>query len=422
MRLITALLVFSAAPCIGGQVPWAHLPPTVTIPVMPTQLSIPQNLVKSLERDISHQTDFQITWENSQTDGRFGVDHEWMTTAVQHWRNNFSWRDVEANINRHPHFMANLSVDNTELQVHFMAIFSKNTTAIPLAFFHGWPGSFLEFMDMLDIVKSRYDPDSIPYHLIVPSLPGFTFSTGPPIDSDWGIANTSAVMDSLLRGLGFDKGYVAQGGDIGSFVARTLALTSSSCKAVHLNFIPSVQPPDVPDPQNDTSLTKQDRQVLARSLEFFNTKQAYALEQGTRPATLGFVLSHNPVGLLAWVGEKFLTWTDPSRHLTLDQILTHISAYHLTQTISRNFYTYRETSYSLAPEPAVAPPIEKPLGYSRFPHDNSGVPEPWAQKLGNLVFFKAHDRGGHFAALEYPEMLWEDVDMFVQQTFPHYVL
>ncbi|KAJ4326756.1 hypothetical protein N0V84_002877 [Fusarium piperis] len=415
MKSIAALIVFLAVPCRGGQAPWDHLPTSVTIPIQATQLSIPQNVVESLEKDISQQRDFQITWENSQADRRFGVDHEWMNTAVQHWRDKFSWRDAESSINRHPHFTANISVDATELQVHFMALFSKKTDAVPIAFFHSWPGSFLEFMDILDNVKSRYDPDSSPYHLIVPSLPGFTFSSGPPVDSNWGIANTSVVMDSLLRGLGFEHGYVAQGGDIGSFVARTLALTSSSCKAVHLNFIPSVQPPDVPDPQNDTSLTPQDRQVLTRSQEFINTKQAYALEQGTKPATLGFVLSHNPIGLLAWIGEKFLAWTDPSRTLTLDQILTHISTYHLTQTTSRSLYAYRETSYSLYPEPAVAPRIEKPMGYSRFPYDNSGVPESW---VGNLVFYKAHERGGHFPALECPTVLWEDVESFVQKIFP----
>lgn len=230
MKLSAALLVFLAGPCLGGQALWGHLPPSVTLSVQPIQLTIPHNVVKSFERDISQQRDFQITWENSQTDRRFGVDHEWMTTALQHWRDKFSWRDVEASIDRHPHFMTNLTVDTTELQIHFMALFSKKTDAIPIAFFHGWPGSFLEFMDIFDIVKSRYDPNSSPYHLIVPSFPGFTFSSGPPIDSNWGIANTSAAMDGLLQGLGFGKGYVAQGGDIGSFVAQTLALSSSSCK------------------------------------------------------------------------------------------------------------------------------------------------------------------------------------------------
>jgi pimeloyl-ACP methyl ester carboxylesterase len=230
MKSITALLVFLAVPCIGGQAPWGQLPPSVTLPVQPTQLSIPRKVVKRFEKDISQQRDFQITWENSQTDRRFGVDHEWMTTALQHWRDQFSWRDVEASVNRHPHFMANLTVDATELQIHFMALFSKKRDAIPIAFFHGWPGSFLEFIDIFEIVKSQYDPESSPYHLVVPSLPGFTFSSGPPIDSNWGIANTSAVMDSLLQGLGFGEGYVAQGGDIGSFVAQTLALSSPSCK------------------------------------------------------------------------------------------------------------------------------------------------------------------------------------------------
>ncbi|KAF5004810.1 hypothetical protein FDECE_8709 [Fusarium decemcellulare] len=396
--------------------PWRHLPSHTAVDVKPTQLSIPSDLVETLQRDISQAPRFQVTWENSQSDRRFGIDHEWMNTALQHWRHNFSWRDAEESMNRHPHYTANITLESTELQVHFMALFSEKSDAIPVAFFHGWPGSFLEFMGLFDIVKTRFTPETSPYHFIVPSLPGFTFTTGPPTDANWGLANTSAVMDNLLQGLGFEKGYVAQGGDVGSFVAQNLARMSKSCKAVHVNFLPSIQPPDVLDPENDTSLTTQDRQVLTRSLEFVNTQQAYAIEQGTKPATIGFVLASSPVGLLAWLGEKFLAWAD--NPLTLDEILTHISTYHLTQTIARSFYAYRETSYSLAPEPVVAPPIEKPLGYSRFPYDNSGVPKSWAAKVGDLVFFKAHDRGAHFPALEYPEALWEDVDAFIQKAWP----
>lgn len=185
-----------------------------------------------------------------------------------------------------------------------------------------------------------------------------------------------------------------------------------------MNFIPSIQPDSVPDPQNDTSLTSEDRLVLARSQKFVETEQAYALEQGSKPGTLSFVLSSHPFSLLAWLGEKFITWSDAEARLELDSILTHIALYQLTDTISRSLYSYRETSYSITPNSTTAPHIPKPFGYSRFPYDNSGVPKTWAMAMGDLVFFKDHDKGGHFAAMELPQELWDDVEAFIRIVFP----
>jgi microsomal epoxide hydrolase len=210
---------------------WHGLPKTPFIPVKPTKIAIPSDSLDQLDQQLSLFEGFQPTYENTREDMQYGMNINWMTNAYNQWKASFTWRDVEASINRHPHFEANVTNDDGEiLQIHFMGVFSKKHNAIPIAFFHGWPGSFLEFLDLLDVVKTRYTPESSPYHVIVPSLPGFTLSSGPPTHSDWGIANTSSIMDKLLRGLGFEDGYVAQGGDIGAFVARTLGLTSSSCK------------------------------------------------------------------------------------------------------------------------------------------------------------------------------------------------
>lgn len=178
-------------------------------------------------------------------------------------------------------------------------------------------------------------------------------------------------------------------------------------------MIPSIQPASVPPPENDTALTPKDHEILARSKVFVETEQAYALEQGSKPATIGFVLSSHPFALLAWLGEKFIAWTDDRTGLDLEDILTHITLYHLTDTISRSFYSYRETSFTIAPGAHIAPHIAKPFGYSRFPFDNTGVPERWARAMGDMMFFRDHEKGGHFAAMELPEALWNDVESFI---------
>ncbi|CAG9977987.1 unnamed protein product [Clonostachys byssicola] len=420
MRLSTiwqAIFLASAIDVAAGS--WATLPSSATIPVEEIQVTIPPESLRSLQEDLSPVREFPLTYENTQTDLRYGVNASWVAQSTAYWRESFDWPKFQERMNKHPSFFANLTTPaGDSMGVHFMGLFSQKADAIPVAFFHGWPGAFLEFIDLLDVIKSQFNASSSPYHIIVPSLPGFTLSSAPSPESNWGTANTSALMDDLLSGLGFKSGYIAQGGDIGSFVARTLALTSESCKGIHLNMIPSIKPDSAPPVSNDSTITPQDREVLARSKEFFETQQAYAILQGTKPSTLGFALHNNPVGLLAWTGEKFMAWTDPSHPLGLDHILQFVSMYHLTQTISRSFYSYRETSNTITPIFTPAPYISKPMGYSRFPYDNTGVPERWARDLGNLTFYRAHSEGGHFPALERPEQLWEDVTNFIKGAFP----
>jgi pimeloyl-ACP methyl ester carboxylesterase len=159
------------------------------------------------------------------------VNASWVAHSTAYWRESFDWPKFQERMNKHPNFIANLTTPaGDSMGVHFMGLFSQKADAIPVAFFHGWPGAFLEFIDLLDVIKTQFNASSSPYHIIVPSLPGFTLSSAPSPESSWGTANTSALMDDLLLGLGFKSGYIAQGGDIGSFVARTLAMTSESCK------------------------------------------------------------------------------------------------------------------------------------------------------------------------------------------------
>ncbi|SCV68230.1 BQ2448_351 [Microbotryum intermedium] len=391
-----------------------------------------------------------LTWV--QTDRKYGVKREWIVEAKKRWEDGFDWRKREAKINEIPQWKADIEDDQgTVHSVHFAALFSPNPNAKPIAFFHGWPGmffpstkpckrsggtyqccatfpqgSFLEFIPILTDLKTRYaaDPSSLPFHVIVPSLIGYTFTSGPPTDRDYDVIECSKVMDKLLVGLGC-SGYIAQGGDIGSWVSRYLGVKSDHCIAVHLNFAP------VPTPQDFdvSSLEEYEQVALKRAEKWRKEGSAYANFHATRPSTIGFVLQSSPLALLAWVGEKFLDWSDED--LSIDDILESVTVWYLTDTIARSVYPYREVStpVSTGVRPstvhggksmAITKPewfISKPMGFSWFPQELMPTPRVLIEKTGNVVNFTTHKSGGHFAAFEKPKELWKDVENFANQVF-----
>ncbi|KAJ7681842.1 Alpha/Beta hydrolase protein [Mycena polygramma] len=342
------------------------------------------------------------------SDHSLGLSQEWVKTAKQAWETSFDWRAQEKTINSFPQFMAKVpvQVEGKEYihNVHFLALFSKKKHAVPLIMLHGWPGSFIEFIPILRILSNKYTPETLPYHVIVPSLPGYGFSSGPQTQ-DFKMVHVATIFNDLMLGLGFDK-YVAQGGDVGSGVARLLTMNHDSCKAIHVNMF-TAAPPETDD---RSILSQAEREALDRGAIFRQTGWAYGIEQGTRPNTLGFALSSSPLALLAWIGEKMLEWSDenPSQ----DEILTNVSVYWFTNSISTSFYPYRE---SVTRKPDYYKYHEKPLGYTWFPREIIPVPESWVKKDANLVFYRQAKAGGHFAALEVPEVLLKDVEDFVAQ-------
>lgn len=177
------------------------------------------------------------TYENRSADAKdlrhWGISRAWLTHAKQHWETEYSWRKTEDRINSFPNFTVPIEEAGSHFEIHFIALFSGRKDAVPLLLLHGWPGSFLEFLDALDVLKGKYSPGDLPFHVIVPSLPGYGYSSGPPLDRDFRCEDIARVMNKLMLGLGFGDGYVTQGGDIGSFVSRILGKTSSSCKAIH---------------------------------------------------------------------------------------------------------------------------------------------------------------------------------------------
>ncbi|KAL1982328.1 hypothetical protein VTN96DRAFT_1422 [Rasamsonia emersonii] len=375
----------------------------------PFKASIPDERIKEMQILVRLSKIAPETYEGSQQDRKYGITTEWLSSAKDQWKK-LDWRAVETRINSFPQFTYKIE----GLTIHFVALFSEKKDAVPIVLLHGWPGSFLEFLPLLSLFRDKYDPSTLPYHFVVPSLPGYTFSSGPPLDKNFSTADVARIINQLMVNLGFESGYVAQGGDIGSRIGRVLAVDYESCKAVHLNFCPMKKPPNGPD----APLSEIEQRGLARMQWFASNGSAYSMEHGTRPSTIGHVLAASPIALLAWIGEKFLDWVDDP--LPLETILESVSLYWLTETFPRSIYPYREF---LQPSevPATMDPrwyIRKPFGFSYFPMELVPVPRSWIETTGNLVFWRQHEKGGHFAALERPQDFAEDLAAFVQQIWP----
>lgn len=355
------------------------------------------------------------TYENGLQDRRYGITRQWLQEAKEAWLE-FDCRQLDNEINNFPNYTSNINHDGTDFTMHFVALFSTNVDAIPILMLHGWPGSFLEFLPLLNLIRKKYTPATLPYHLIVPSLPGHGYSPAPPLDKDFRLEDCAQIFDNLMVQLSFgDKGYVVQGGDVGSKVARVLGGVHPRAKAVHLNFC------IMPDPGSiDASFYNElEREGLKRAEWFHKLGSAYALEHATKPSTIGLVLSTNPMALLAWIGEKMLDWSDGP--LPLKTILADATLYWLTNTISTSFWPYRQlfTPGVIGAHENPKWYIGKPLGFSWCPKEIAPVPRAWVETTGKLVWYRQHDQGGHFAALEQPEVLLDDLEHFVKTVWEH---
>ncbi|KAL3463727.1 Alpha/Beta hydrolase protein [Aspergillus heterothallicus] len=331
--------------------------------------------------------------------------------AKHTWLSEFDWRSHEEYINRFPNFKIPITDPEAgTVQIHFTALFSKRKDAIPIIFLHGYPGSFLEFLSMLELLVEKYTPETLPYHVIVPSLPDYGLSGGASENIEMTIDRAARLMNQLMLDLGFGNGYVAQGGDLGSMLARTMAVEYDACKAFHVNML-VLNPDQAPGFPDD--LTPEEKDHLDRSTRWQQTGFAYALEHGTRPSTVGLAISSSPLALIAWIGEKHLEWSDPRSPIPLDTILGMATLYWFTSTFPRALYHAELAMKVLA---GKSHPIskEKPMGYSLFPYDLALLPSAWAREIyPNLVFFRGHSAGGHFGGLEQPRAFLEDVEEFV---------
>jgi pimeloyl-ACP methyl ester carboxylesterase len=323
---------------------------------------------------------------------------------TEQWRDDYDWRAHEAELNRHPHFMTEIDGQ----PIHFMHIKSAVPNALPLILSHGWPGSFVEFLDVIGPLtdpKAHGPDESIAFHLVIPSLPGFGFSS-PMSATGWDSARTAQAWDTLMKGLGYER-YGAHGGDAGALVGRELGiLAPQGLVGTHLLQIFAF-PSGAPDEMS--KLTPFEMEGMG-NLAKFEKYGGYQAIQSKRPGTLAFGLVDSPVGQLAWNAELWFGFEGAGAdHVDRERYLTTNAIYWFTGTSGSAANVYYEDTQTGAGYREINNPT--PTGVAVFPEDFRSV-RSFAERSNNIVHWTEMPRGGHFAASETPDLLVEDIRKF----------
>ncbi|KAK7700198.1 hypothetical protein SLS57_012175 [Botryosphaeria dothidea] len=387
----------------------------------PFQISVPDEEVQHFKTLLNLCPIAAPNYANNASHrGTFGVTRDWLVNAKTYWESQFSWREHETILNSIPQFKIQVKDDHTpdgdgsRYSIHFAALFSQKTDAVPIIMMHGWPGSFIEFLPILLKVLDQYadKPSELPFHIIVPSLSGFGFSSPPSETKDFSPIDQARVLVKMMTALGFDR-FVAQGGDLGSFVATAMAVQHPEVAALHLNLVAMLtQPTGLKDP----SYTQAELDALQRAKSFLATEADFATLQGHKPSTAGLAVGSSPIALLAWIGEKMVAWSDPATRPSLDHILLNISLYWFTRSYPTSLWYYRNfVDPSRGDRVTIEDVRDKLLGFSLFAKELAYPPKAWRDACGNFTWFREHGKGGHFAAFEQPDELWQDVVDFVNE-------
>ena len=343
----------------------------------------------------------------------YGTNRAYLEELLAYWQDGFDWRAQERMLNELDHFKT--VIDGVD--VHFIHQRSPEENATPLLVTHGWPGSFVEFTKIIgpltDPAAYGGDPEDA-FHLVIPSLPGYGFS-GKPTERGYNPERMADVLAALMERLGYER-YGAQGGDWGAIISRALAGNyGDRLIGLHSNFVTAGPPPGSADPNEGVSAEELARR--RERAESFADGRGYQAIQGTKPQTLGYGLNDSPAGLAAWIVEKFHGWSDNDGNVesafTKDEMLTNITLYWVTGTITSSSRIYYESGNTPPTRPVGY--IDVPTGAAIFPKEISFTPRRWAEARYNIVRWTLMPRGGHFAALEEPELLVDDIRAFFRE-------
>src|SRR5262245_1944549 len=342
------------------------------------------------------------------TGWEYGVPIDYVRDLVAYWRDTYDWRAQEARLNELPHFRTRIDGQ----LIHFVHARSARKDGLPLLLMHGWPGSIVEFLDVIPPLaapQAHGGSAADAFHVVAPSLPGYGFSE-PTRTRGWDVRRIARAFIELMHRLGYGR-YGVQGGDWGAQIATRIgALDPEHCVAVHLNM-PLARRPEKPGP-----LTDEEKADIAAMSRFQREESGYALEQATKPQTLGMALNDSPAGLLAWILEKFRTWSDCGGQLettfSRDRLITNVMLYWVTQTITSSTRLYFEGRQS--GEWQDTPDfVAVPTGVARYPGEEVlRFPRPWVERQYNVTHWAVMPRGGHFAAMEQPALFAEDLRGF----------
>lgn len=378
--------------------------------IRPFKVLIPEADIQAMKRRIAatRWADVEPAIDESQ-----GVRRQTLEPLMRYWATDYDWRKVEARLNALPMFVT--EIDGLDIQ--FIHVRSRHEHALPMILTHGWPGSILEFLKVIDPLTNptaHGGKAEDAFHLVIPSIPGFGFSAKPKV-TGWGSDHIGRAWSQLMLRLGYDR-YVSQGGDCGSVISQRMALQKvQGLAGIHLNM-PAVVPAEIAhvlaagDPAPAT-LSAKERYAFDKLVAFYRDNSAYAAMMNARPQTIGYSLVDSPVGMAAWMYEKISQWTysggDPLKVLTRDEILDDFSLYWLTATGASAARIYWEDHTNNFNARGV---IDLPVAVSVFPGEIFQAPKTWAQRAyTNLFYFNEASNGGHFAAWEQPALFAEEV-------------
>ena len=322
-----------------------------------------------------------------------GVPLDYARDLAAYWAQDYDWREREARLNTFDQFVTEID----GLDIHFIHERSANPDALPLIITHGWPGSIVEFTEVIR-------PLTQDFHVVCPTLPGFGFS-GKPTAAGWTVERIALVWDTLMTRLGYDQ-YGAQGGDWGAAVTTQIGRNGGGCIGIHLNMPIAGPTGDLSDP------SPEEREALAAQRHYQQWEAGYSKQQSTRPQTLGYGLADSPAGQLAWIVEKLYAWSDcdghPENVFSRDEMLDDVMLYWATNTGASSARLYWESFNAFG----GGGKVQVPTGIARFPKEIFRPPRSWCEAAYTITHWTDMPRGGHFAAFEQPELYVTDVRAF----------
>ena len=339
----------------------------------------------------------------------YGIPLGYVKELAGYWGTAYDWRENEARLNEFPQFTTTIDGQN----IHFLHVRSQEPDALPLLITHGWPGSVVEFVK---IVGPLVDPRAHgaaathAFHVVAPSIPGFGFS-GPTREAGWDVKRIAAAFAQLMGRLGYQR-YGAQGGDWGSAITRQLGLLQPDhVIGLHLNTLAT---PPSGDPEEMKLLTDKEKGYIDAAQRFRQHGSGYFMIQSSRPQTLAYALTDSSVGQLAWIAEKFAEWSDSESAVDRDQLLTNVSVYWFTRTANSSARLHLEFARSGSSWGKIESSTV-PTGVAVFPHEIAPPIRRFAERANNIVHWSEFDRGGHFAAMEQPDLLVADIREFFRR-------
>ena len=373
--------------------------------ITPFKVDIPQAALEDLKDRIAN-----TRWPEKEAvdDWSQGIPLAYTQELATYWAEKYDWRRWESTLNSWDQFTTTID----DISIHFLHIRSPHKDALPMVITHGWPGSIVEFHK---VIAPLTDPTAHggkaedAFHLVIPSIPGFGFS-GKPTHTGTGAEQVGKIWGKLMARLGYDR-YVAQGGDWGALITQCMGQTETEhCAAIHINM-----PICPPDKEGMQDMTEFELAALTSMGEYNEWDSGYSKQQSTRPQTLAYGLADSATGQMAWIVEKFWSWMDcgegadqnPENILSKDELLDNVMMYWLTNTAASSGRLYWESFANTNLDP-----INIPVGASIFPKEIFRASRRWAEKrFSNIIYWNTLDQGGHFAALEQPQVFVQELRM-----------